>query len=154
MNFEKLVFISVEPMDKDFRASIALDGLASFTADAESLLKKATRIYKENLIRMVALTVKMDKLRTVRKPIPARLVWKLGDHIFRLVEELRQLGLQLDNIYAHLMRDLVVKKKWLEKVVIFRRYVSSEARIPEFHNWGQYEKGTRRKSELLMKQGK
>ena len=154
MKFEELAFISIEPMDKDFRASIALDGLTSFTADAESLLKKAARIYKKNLIIMIALTVKMDKFRAVRKPIPARLMWKLGDHIFGLVEELRQLGLQLDNVYAHLIRDLAVKKKWLEKVVIFRRYIRSEARIPEFHNWGQYEKGTRRKSELLMKQGK
>ena len=56
----------------------------------------------------------------------------------------------MDSIYAHLTRDLDVKRKWLEKVIIFRRYIQEEAAIPKAAYWGMFEHGTRRKAEQLQ----
>jgi len=38
---------------------------------------------------------------------------------------------------------LGVKKKWLEKAIIFRRYVDDKNAIPKNLNWGKCEKGTK-----------
>jgi hypothetical protein len=95
-------------------------------------------------------TVKrINDCRMRNKPVSARLIWELGDKIFSLRYDLMEIGLQLDGVYDHLFRDLNVKTKWLEKVVILRRYLTKKELIPESLNWGRLEKGTSKKAKSL-----
>ena len=81
--------------------------------------------------------------------MPARDVWKVGDVVFKLTEDLRSLALEVDDLYAHLTRDIGVKRKWLEKAIILRRYVPDRKAIPAQLNWGRIEKGTKRSAERI-----
>jgi hypothetical protein len=93
----------------------------------------------------------IQALRNNRKLLPAFKIWQLGNAIFELQHNLNKLFLQLDGLYDHLVRDLGVKRKWLEKVIIFRRYLPDENAIPQSLNWGRCEKGTRLVAEKLRK---
>ena len=91
----------------------------------------------------------IEAYRRSHTPTPARKIWELGDAIFKLNEELERVSLQIDGLYEHLVRDLTVKRKWLEKVIIFRRHLPDDNLIPESLNWGRCEKGTRKVAERL-----
>ncbi|MHA1882238.1 MAG: hypothetical protein ACTSUO_04255 [Candidatus Thorarchaeota archaeon] len=119
--------------------------------DIESLLKDASKVYGSCISRISSMLDAINELRKKRIPISARQIWEIGDYIFKLVSELEKLTLQIDGIYDHLERDLGVKRKWLEKVIILRRYIQDKDRIPNSLNWGKCEKGTRRKAELIQK---
>jgi len=64
-------------------------------------------------------------------------------------DALAELSLEIDDVYKHLVRDLGAKRKWLEKAIIFRRYLPTQDLIPQSLNWGRCEKGTRRVAERL-----
>ena len=149
MTAKELVFVTVEPSDSHFRAFLSVEGLMSMKGDPEPLLQKVAKLYENALINMGRLIADIEANRAHRKPVPARMIWELGDIIFQLRDQLEILSLQLDDLYAHLVRDLCVKRKWLEKVIILRRYLPSEDLIPQHLNWGRLEKGTRRLAEML-----
>jgi hypothetical protein len=139
-----LCFVSFEPATGAFRAYLSIHTAVAVDQDPEDLAQEAAAIY-QCFIRQMRLTVKgINALRETRTPVPARKVWRLGDSVFQLVHELAELELQLDGVYDHLSRDLGVKRKWLEKVVILRRYIDDLSLIPESLNWGRLEKGTAR----------
>jgi hypothetical protein len=144
-------FVSFKKNKEKYDAFIAIDGFFSSNDDLESLLNKASTLYGRYISKMLALINVITTFRTSRRPLPARKIWQLGDLIFKLVNELNRLSLQIDGIYDHLERDLNAKRKWLEKVIIFRRYIPEERMIPEHLNWGKCEKGTRRVAELIQK---
>jgi hypothetical protein len=144
-------FVSFEKNQEEYNAFIAIDGFLLGNDDLESLLKRASTLYNRYLSKMLAQMSIINTFRTSRRPLPARKIWQLGDLIFGLVNELNGLSLQIDGIYDHLERDLKAKRKWLEKVIIFRRYIPEERMIPEHLNWGKCEKGTRRVAELIQK---
>jgi len=144
-------FVSFKRDKGEYKTFIAINGFFSSSGDLESLLNKAAIIYGSYISKMLASVDVIDVFRSNRRPLPARKIWQLGDIIFQLVDELSQLSLQIDGIYDHLGRDLNVKRKWLEKVIIFRRCIPEEGMIPEHLNWGKCEKGTRRKAELIRK---
>jgi hypothetical protein len=139
-----VAFVSFEPGDEGFRAFFSVEGLLSTDEEPESLLTRASQLYERCLATMRARVANIEQLRSARKLTPARTIWRLGNDIFELVERMRAMSLQLDDVYGHLTRDLGVKRKWLEKAIIFRRYLPSEALIPEALPWGRCEKGTRR----------
>lgn len=144
-------FVSFKKNQEEYNAFIAIDGFFLGNDDLESLLKKASTLYSSYISKMLALINIITAFRTSRRPLPARKIWQLGDLIFGLVNGLNGLSLQIDGIYDHLERDLNAKRKWLEKVIIFRRYIPEERMIPEHLNWGKCEKGTRRVAELIQK---
>ncbi len=127
-----------------------MDAVFSIKMKPEILLLKATKIYSSSINRINSVLMEIRKYRENRMPIPARLIWKIGDIIFMLRDDLKHIGLQLDGLYDHLTRDLKVKRKWLEKVIILRRYVSDKNLIPKSLNWGSLEKGTGRKAKKLQ----
>jgi hypothetical protein len=137
-------FISFEPWGRGFRAYLTLEGLVAGDEDPEQLVSKATRAYESHLDAMRLALADIEAARSSPAPIPARLVWALGESIFLLKESLSSLGVELDGLYEHLERDLGVKRKWLEKVVILRRHIPCQGLIPWSVTWGQCEKGTRR----------
>jgi hypothetical protein len=137
MTSDKLAFVAFESRDGQFVALLSIEGLFSGDGDPEAVLRKAAEVYE------------IQTSRADRKLVPARKIWDLGDAIFELKSELEKLSLQIDRLYDHLVRDLGARRKWLEKVIIFRRYLPDEALIPESLNWGRCEKGTRKAAERL-----
>ena len=144
-------FVSFKQNKGEYDAFIAINCFFSSNDDLESLLNKAATLYSSHISKMLALIDVITAFRSNRRPLPARKIWQLGDLIFKLIDELGLLSLQIDGLYDHLERDLNAKRKWLEKVIIFRRYIPVETMIPEYLNWGKCEKGTRRVAELIQK---
>lgn len=151
MTRDRLAFVSFEPSNGMFRGFLPIDELVSGHDDPELKLKKAVEVYERSIEKMRNLVKEIQNFRSNRKLLPARKVWELGDAIFGLQHDLSKLSLQLDGLYDHLVRDLGVKRKWLEKVIIFRRYLPDENAIPQSLNWGRCEKGTRQAAEKLRR---
>ena len=144
-----VVFSKVQ--DSDYLASVSMNDFLSSGKDLEPILKRAARIYGAAIEQMTLAIVDIRSYKkTKKKFLPARHIWELGDQIFILISNLEALGLQFDRLYEHLERDLNVKRKWLEKVIILRRYLPDINMIPESLNWGKCEKGTRRVAEQLL----
>lgn len=151
MTKDRLAFVSFEPSNELFRAFLPMEELISGDDDLELRLKKAVQVYQRSIIKMRNLIQEIQNLRDNHKLLPARKVWHLGDDVFQLQHELSKLSLQLDGLYDHLIRDLGVKRKWLEKAIIFRRYLPDENAVPQSLNWGRCEKGTRKAAEKLRR---
>jgi len=150
VNSRHLPFVQFEEANGRFRALVSIEGVLQMEGDPEIVLAEAADLYEHYLGEMRALVSAIESLRTSRKLVPARKVWRLGNLIFEFRSRLEGLSLQIDGLYTHLVRDLGVKRKWLEKVVILRRYVPTEELIPESLNWGRCEKGTRRVVQGLL----
>lgn len=146
----QLAFITFDVSQQGIKASLSMQGLLTIEGDLDTIIARATHIYKEALGEMSSLLKEREQLYSSRKRMPARLIWRIGDVIFRLNYDLSKLNLQIDNTYNHLVRDLKVNRKWLEKVVIFRRYIPQIDLIPDTATWGAFEKGTRRKAQALL----
>jgi len=146
---DKLAFVSFDPTGDGFRASLSVEGLISMDREPVETLRRASEIYERSVAKMRGLVGEIKSVRTGPRPVPARKVWELGNEIFQLTSGLERLSVQLDGVYKHLVRDLDVKKKWLEKVVILRRYLPHRRAIPKSLCWGRCEKGTRRTAEKL-----
>jgi len=141
--------VSFKPHEGHFIAFLPMEQFLSKDEDPEPVLKKAAQLYEYSILRMQSVVTDINTLRNHNNPIPARKIWELGELIFGLTRGLERLSFQLDGIYDHLVRDLGTKRKWLEKVIILRRYIPDKNIIPESLNWGRFEKGTRRKAEKL-----
>jgi len=151
MNKDKLTFVSFKPINKRFRAYLSIEEFILNDKDPELTIRKAVKIYENSIIEMRTFIKEIQEFRKNHKLLPAHKIWQLGNAIFKLQGNLSKLFLQLDGLYVHLVRDLGVKRKWLEKVIIFRRYLPDESSIPQSLNWGRCEKGTRRVAEKLRK---
>ena len=151
MKVEVIAFVSFEPIENGFRALLPLDTILSSIEDQQPILLAAAEAYTTSVGRMRSLVVTFTDCRQRRVPIPARKVWLLGEIVFDLINELKLLNLEIDGLYDHLVRDLSVKRKWLEKVIILRRYVPNVEIIPESLPWGRCEKGTKAVAKELAK---
>ena len=151
MSSEKLAFVSFKPQDGNFVGLLSMDSVISEEIDLEVALGNAAKIYERSIIKMGSILGEIRDGRANHKPIPARKIWQIGQLIFQLRSQLERLSLQLDGLYNHLVRDLGVKRKWLEKVIILRRYIPDKEMIPKPLNWGRCEKGTRRIALKLTK---
>jgi len=145
------MFVSFHPQGDRFVAFLAVDDVLDSCKDPESLLQRAASVYINWLSKMRAIVAEIDAYRKSRRLLSARRVWHLGDAVFGMRSELTRLSLEVDDLYAHLVRDLGVKRKWLEKVIILRRYIPDPNMIPDSLNWGRCEKGTRRVAQELAK---
>lgn len=150
MTTKELAFVKFEPRDNGFIASASMDWVISSANDPELTLRKAADLYEKYIKEMILLIKGIQSLRKTRKPIPARKVWQIGNYIFSLKSDLEQLSLQVEDFYGQLVSALGVKRKWLEKVIIFRRYLPDIKFIPKNLNWGKCEKGTRKIAQKLF----
>ncbi|KUK66640.1 MAG: hypothetical protein XD85_0083 [Parcubacteria bacterium 34_609] len=151
MNNKQLSFVSFEHTKDGFRLFLPLDDFVFDEQDYEVQFKKAVIIYEKSIKKMKMILNEIDDIRQKHKTLPAQKVWDLGNKIFELQNNLSDISLQIDGLYHHLVRDLNVKRKWLEKVIIFRRYIPDRKAIPKSMNWGKCEKGTRRVAEELYR---
>ena len=144
----RLFFISFIPESNKFRGSLSFEAFNSEN-NPQTLIKKAETIYSEYIRRMRIQLNHLRELRVKKISIPVLNIWEIGNLIFALKADLDKVGLQVDNLYSHLVRDLGVKRKWLEKVVILRRYISCKKLIPKNIKWGSFEHSTARKAKDL-----
>ena len=149
MKERKLGFVSFEPLNDKFRGYLSMEVALGSDEEPEILLQKATKIYENALKKMASIVSEINKSRANRTSVSARKIWQLGNVIFKLRDELEKVGLEIDGLYDHLPRDLEVKRKWLEKVIILRRYLPDIKLIPELLSWGRCYESTRRKAERL-----
>ena len=149
MNKENLLFISFKPINNHFRGFLTIEAAFSTNLNPEVLISKATKIYDHSIRRMTTILAEIKTARLSRRLVKAHKIWEMGDAVFSLRHKLEELNLQIDGVYDHITRDLNVKKKWLEKAIILRRYLPNKNLIPESLNWGRLEKGTRKKAERL-----
>jgi hypothetical protein len=145
-------FVSFEPANGAFRAFLSIYAALNGDTDPEELAREAVAVYERQVGQLRAAVRQIDALRRTRRLVPARKVWQVGDLVFRLTRELADLHLELDGVYEHLTRDVAVKRKWLEKAVILRRYVDDVSLIPESLNWGRIEKGTARAARRISQE--
>ena len=145
----RVFFVSFGPREEGFRAYIPLEAAFASSGELEVSMSQASTVYKR-AIETILLRVEQIKLdRKSRKTISARRIWTIGNIIFKLLENLKRKGFEIDGVYDHFVRDIKVKKKWLEKVIILRRYVPDKMMIPNSLSWGQLEKGTGKKAKKL-----
>ncbi|MBI3947792.1 MAG: hypothetical protein HY321_17865 [Armatimonadetes bacterium] len=150
MTREARRFVSFEPAGDGFVGFASIELAVAGDEDPEVTLRQAVAAYSRSVAEMRSL---MGRIAAARQQgrVPARLVWDLGDSAFRLDAVLSDLGLQLDGLYAHLCRDLGVKRKWLEKALTFRRHAPDAGLVATSLNWGQFAKGTRRAARALCR---
>lgn len=148
----RLYFVSFEPVDGKFLARMPVESLLAKETDAERLAQDIALVYSQSISTMRSVVKEICALRAVRLPVPAQSAWVLGDAIFALRRQLMDHSFEIDGIYAHLVRDLGMKRKWLEKVVILRRYVPRVDHIPEGLTWGKFEHGTKKLALSLARQ--
>jgi hypothetical protein len=151
MKGNNLTFVSFEFRNGRFVGFLSMDDAVHGLLDPEALLRNAADIYEKSIIKMRSIIHEIQTARAHHNIVPAQKIWDLGQVIFELKDNLEKLTLQLDSVYNHLVRDLGVKRKWLEKVVILRRYIPNKNSIPKSLNWGRCEKGTRRIAQNLAK---
>ncbi len=149
MTSKNLAFVSIEPINNRFTAFLSVEDILLLDKDPELLLENAAEIYEQSVITMRSLIDEIQNYKVHRKPIPAYIIWKLGDTIFQLMNKLESLSIQLDNIYGHLIRDLGVDKELLKRSVTFRRYLPKGDLVPESLNWRRCRKGIRKIAERL-----
>jgi len=148
---KQLSFVSFEPNNTGFRSLVSLQDTLLKNIDWPKISEQSSQIYFDAISLMKIELELMKMTKKSKKSITARQIWKLGNYIFKLVNDLERLCLQIDGLYGHLERDLEVKRKWLEKVIILRRYLPSINLIPENLRWGFFEHSTRNKAEQLAK---
>ena len=139
-----LSFVSFEPRGCSFQGFLSIEAVAAGEQDLEATLRKATGVYELTIKRMRSLLGEIERVRADHKLVRARKMWDIGEAVFQLRDKLQSLSLELDGVYDHLVRDLGVKRKWLEKAIIFRRYLPDRQLVPTSLRWGRCEKGTRR----------
>lgn len=147
-----LQFVSFNPSNGSFNGFLSIGVAFEVEDDPQILIKKAVGVYEKYIRKMRLMVEDLNEARLKHIPVPASKIWVFGNNIFMLKNELEYLGLQVDGLYEHLSRDLSVKRKWLEKVVILRRYIPSKNIIPRASKWGAFEKGTAKKARALKKQ--
>lgn len=152
MKENQLSFVSFEPEKNSFRAFLSLDDFILNEQEHEKKFSKAEKIYGRSIKKMLAIVNEMNNYKQKHRRLPAQTVWELGDTIFELQNNLNGLSLQIDGLYHHLVRDLDLKRKWLEKVIIFRRYIKDKKILTKSMNWSKFEKGTKKVALDLCKE--
>ena len=114
----ELEFVTFKKEQGEYIAYTSIKHFFSSDRDIEAVLKEAAKLYERSVKQMQSVVAEINTTRNRHVLLPARNIWKLGNIIFELVESLKRLSLQIDGIYDHLVQDLNVKRKWLEKVII------------------------------------
>lgn len=95
---------------------------------------------------------KNRKLRKSRKTVPALLMWEIRNEIVKLINDLRKLNLEIDDLYGHLTRDIGVSRSTLEKVISIRRYFPDRKDVPKDHAWNAIREAPKRYARELKQQ--
>ena len=150
----QVTFVAFEPRAENFIASVPMEQLESLGHDPETLLREASATYGCHIDVMRSLLDDIDGHKVNRIAIPANKMWSIGDAVFRLVEDLAKSGLEIDDLYEHLTRDLQLHAGRLgmyrlTRAITFRRYLPDKRLIPHSLHWSLCEKSARKAAEKL-----
>lgn len=142
--------VSFQPDDREFVAHISLENFVLIDGDSEILLRKASSKYSKSIQSMRKRLKEIDDMRKSRDVVPARKIWEFGDSIFSLRKDMERMSFCINGLYDHLTRELGVKRMWLEKVVIFRRYIPDKKSIPRSLPWGRCSSSPRKAAKTIL----
>ena len=146
----QLTFVTFEPVHSGFVAYVPLSDFLKTHGHQEETLRRAARVYATGVASLRTRLRKIEERRRRGQRITARMVWDVGERIFTLVEQIGRLSLQINGLYAHLVRDLGVKKEWLEKVIIFRHHIPDKRSIPRGLSWGLCARRPKSAAQLIL----
>jgi len=152
MSSNNEIFVSFKPQNDHFVGFVSIEVASNNVLDPENLVKHCTKIYNQSIAKMRQKFDEINSYKNINKPIPARKVWELGNLIFKMQNRFQNENVSLDGVYDHLERDLNVRRKWLVKVIILRRYIPNSTIIPISTSWGYFDKSTRKKALELTKE--
>jgi hypothetical protein len=90
--------------------------------------------------------------KTKKRGIDPLLFWEIGDYILQYLQEERSLGeFALNDIYAHLSRDLSLSTSSLEKILTFRRRFATKNSVDSGKGWTYYRGAMYRKPVSVSK---
>jgi len=144
-------FISFEKKRGGFVGYLSMESLSNAEIDHNRVIMDAVKVYSV-FIRYAKR--KINGLQREKKQkgfILARSMWKLGDKIFQLVDDLKAMGLEIDDLYAHLTRDLNKNKTWLSRVIAFRSHVQYQRDVQKDARWSRFVESPRKQIELMRK---
>lgn len=150
MTYRKIIGIIFYPKLNSFQASITITDMNSIPVDINHLLKDVANIYSNFILKMRSILELNKKRRKENKIILASSMWRLGDLIIKLVNELKGLNFETENLYGHLIRDLNVKTTTIKQSIIFRRYMPKREFIPEDLKWSDVRNHPRRYALKLI----
>jgi len=149
-----MIGIIFKPKKDFFQASISIHDMNNLLGNTNDLLEKSSSIYISVLEKMKRIIEKNNNRRKAGKFVPAKLMWKLGDEIFSLVNKLAEDNLELEDLYGHLKRDLKISRSSIEKVIIFRRYIPICSNIPPNLNWGSVRESPKKNAFKILNERK
>lgn len=141
------VFVSFKKVDKQYIAFASLEALAN--PNIEKQLVEISSIYTSSIASMIKSIKTLQTEKKKEHTMEAATVWDLGNIIFSLIDDLHNFGFEIDNVYDHITQELEIKRKWLEKVIILRRYLPYKLPILSNYTWSYFEKGTKKKAEAI-----
>lgn len=142
-------FISFFPTEIGFSSSFFLGDFIFEHEDIDAISYELAKIYEDGIKNLKELLNIRKEMLLKKQRIPAVFIWDIGDQIFRINNQINSTGFQIDDYYSHLERDLGISRKWLEKVIILRRYINDKNTLPQGLSWGYFEKGTKHKAIKL-----
>jgi len=150
MTDKKKIGIIFYPKSNSFQASISITDVNNISVDINNLLKDANSIYCNVILKMRSILELNKKRRKENKIIQASSMWGFGDLIIKLVDELKVINFEIENLYGHLIRDLNVKTTTIKQSIIFRRYIPSREYVPEDLKWSDVRDHPRRYALKLI----
>lgn len=135
----RLDFVSFELREGEFIAFLPLSTVTSHR-NLTQLLKSSSQRYAKAIARLKRLVAVIEAAKSGGRRIEAIQMWHLGDEVFKLVNALSRLSLQIDGLYEHLSRHVPISKSRVEKAVAFRRYLPDKSIIPHSFAWARCDK--------------
>jgi hypothetical protein len=118
-------------------ASISFTDFEALNKDLKIRLDKAGKVYERHLKKMKGLLKTRDNLKLKNKIITARFMWRIGNEIFLVLEELNNNGFIVDDLYENLTRDLNVSKTTIKRLISLRRYFNDINELPPRLGWSK-----------------
>lgn len=145
------IFITFEVIEGSFKGYITLDDAIKKNIDHKKVINDSVNIYSFYIKKMRSVLKNLKDKKKSEGYINSLIVWRLGDLIFKLTDDLKKNGFILDRIYEHLSRDLNKHPKWIQHTVSFRRYIPDKSVIPENQKWGNLSRAIKRNSLKLLR---
>ena len=147
-------FVSFEKKRGGFVGYLSMESLSNDEMDHKQVILDAVNTYS-NFVRYANRKIHdLEREKKQRSYIRARSIWQLGNRIVRLVNDLKIMDLEIDDLYAHLTRDLDKTRTWLSRVITFRTYMDNQKDIPKEAKWSQFVESPRKNVEHMKKMAK
>jgi len=144
-------FVSFEKKRGGFVGYLSMESLSNDEMDHNQVILDAAKTYS-NFVRYAKRKIKdLEREKKQKSYIRARSVWKLGNRIFQLVNDLKTMDLEIDDLYAHLTRHLNKNRTWLSRVIAFRTYMDNQKDIPKEAKWSRFVESPRKSVEQMKK---